>query len=148
MRTLGLDIGEKRIGVAVSDPSGTIATPLIVLDAARVLGDGQDLQRLVRDYEVGEIVAGLPLTLEGTEGPQAVRVRAAVRRLAGFLSVPVTFTDERLSSAEATRRMREAGASERDQRGSKDMVAASIILQVYLDARISAMRVGEGGCER
>lgn len=134
MRVIGLDIGERRIGVAVSDPTGTVATPLAVLDAARVLGDGQELQRIVDDYEVAEAVVGLPLTLEGAEGPQAARIRQAVRRLETLVRIRFRFTDERLSSAEASRRMREAGANERTQRGSKDMVAASIFLQADLDA--------------
>ena len=134
MRVIGLDIGEKRIGVAVSDPSGTVATPLVVLDAARVVGDGRELARIVEEYEAELVVAGLPRSLDGSEGVQAQRVRAAVLRLAGFLSVPVAFEDERLSSAQASRAMSAGGASSREQRGSVDMVAAAIILQGYLDA--------------
>ena len=135
MRVLGLDIGEKRIGVAVSDPSGSVATPLAVLDARRVLGDGRELARLVEDYEVELLVAGLPLSLDGSEGPQAVRVRRAAQRLAAFVSLPLEFADERLSSTEARRTMTEAGVTDRDKRGSVDMVAAAIFLQTYLDAR-------------
>ena len=136
---MALDIGEKRIGVAISDPSGSVATPLTVLDAKRVLGDGGDLVRLVEDYEVGRVVVGLPLSLDGTEGPQASRVRTAAERVAGFLRVPVDFADERLSSLEATRAMSEAGSDTRHQRGTVDMVAAALFLQSYLDARKSAI---------
>ncbi len=135
MRVLGLDIGEKRIGVAVSDPSGTVATPLAVVDAAPALGDGTGLRTLVADYEVELLVVGLPLSLDGTEGPQAARVRHAAGRLERLLGVPVTYTDERLSSSAASRAMAESGASERDRRGSVDMVAATLFLQAYLDAR-------------
>ena len=135
MRILGLDIGEKRIGVAVSDPSATVATPLAVLDARQALGDGRELSRLVSDYGIGLLVAGLPLSLDGTEGPQAVRVRSAAQRLAGIVSLPLEFADERLSSAEARRTMSDAGVSDREKRGSIDMVAAAIFLQSYLDAR-------------
>jgi putative Holliday junction resolvase len=134
VRVIGLDIGEKRIGVAVSDPSGKVATPLVVLDAARVLGDGCDLERIVEEYEAALVVAGLPLSLDGTEGAQARRVRAASVRLAGFLREPIEFFDERLSSAQASRSMSAGGATSREQRGSVDMVAAAIILQSYLDA--------------
>jgi len=134
MRVLGLDIGEKRIGVAVSDPSCTIASPLRVLDAAPVLGDGAPIVRLVDEYEVELVVIGLPCSLDGSEGPQAARVRAAGTRLASFLSVPVVYHDERLSSAEASRVMGAAGLSDREKRGSLDMVAAAVFLQSYLDA--------------
>lgn len=135
MRALGLDIGEKRIGVAVSDPSRTIATPLAVLDAAEVLGDGGELIRLIDEYDAGLLVVGLPLSLDGTEGQQAARVRRAAHRLAGLLPVPIVYVDERLSSVEASRSMSAAGVGGRDRRGSVDMVAASIFLQSYLDSR-------------
>jgi len=134
MRVLGLDIGEKRIGVAVSDPSGTVATPLVVLDAKRVLGDGRDLVRIAEEYEAELAVIGLPRSMDGSEGPQAARVRAAGERLARFLRLPVEYYDERLSSAEARKSMTAAGVSDRDKRGSIDMVAAALFLQSYLDA--------------
>ena len=143
MRVLALDIGEKRIGVAVSDPSGTVASPLVVLDAAKVLTDGSDLTRLVEEYEAELVVVGLPLSLDGSEGPQALDVRRAAARLAGFLRVPVEFADERLSSTQASRAMGDVGASQRQQRGSIDMVAAAIFLQSYLDARRDGGRIGE-----
>ncbi|MDZ4168849.1 MAG: Holliday junction resolvase RuvX [Coriobacteriia bacterium] len=132
-RLLGLDIGEKRIGVAVSDPGRRVATPLTVLDAARVRADARELIRLIDQYEASGLIVGLPLTLSGEEGPQARRVRESIGRLAQFLPVPVSFVDERLTSSEAGRRMREAGLTEKQQRGSKDMVAAAILLQAYLD---------------
>lgn len=136
MRILGLDIGEKRIGVAISDPAERVATPVTVLDARRVLGDGADLRRLLGDYEDVElVVVGLPRSMDGTEGPQAARTRVAAERIAGFTGLEIRFVDERLSSAEAERRMAETGADARARRGSVDMVAASILLQAYLDAR-------------
>jgi putative Holliday junction resolvase len=134
VRVLGLDIGEKRIGVAVSDPSGTVATPLVVLDSKPVLGDGRPLLRIAEDYEVELVVIGLPRSMDGTEGPQAARVRATGERLAGFLHLPIAYYDERLSSAEARKTMTAAGVSDRDKRGSIDMVAAALFLQSYLDA--------------
>ena len=143
MRVLALDMGEKRIGVAVSDPSGTVASPLVVLDASRVLGDGRDLIRLAEEYEVELVVVGLPLSLDGTEGPQALRVRRAAERVAWFLRVPMEFADERLSSAQASRAMSDVGASQRKQRGCVDMVAAAVFLQSYLDARRSGGQIGD-----
>lgn len=144
MRVLGLDIGEKRIGVAVSDPTGAVATPLVVLDAKKVLGDGLDLRRIIADYEVDEVVIGLPLSLDGTEGPQARRVRTIAGRLGAHISVPVSFADERYSSTDAKRSMSETGVSERAQRGSVDMVAAAIFLQTHLDSRRTS-QPGESG---
>jgi len=134
MRALGLDIGERRIGVAVSDPTGTVATPLVVLDARSLARDGTPLRRLVEDYEPALLVVGMPLTMAGEEGPQAAIVKATVRRLLEPLGIPVAYNDERLSSAAANRAMAEAGADERARRGSVDMVAASLLLQSYLDA--------------
>lgn len=138
MRVLGLDIGEKRIGVAISDPSGTIASPLVTLDAQRALADGRDLARLVDEYEVSVVVVGLPLSLDGAEGPQAARVRKAADRLASLVEARFEFADERLSSVEASRSMTSAGVSERGKRGQLDMVAAALFLQAFLDAHRNA----------
>ena len=135
MRALGIDIGERRIGVAVSDPTGTVATPLVVLDARELARSTVPLRRLIEDYEPDLFVVGLPLTLSGEEGPQAAAVRVTVRRLIEPLGIPVAYHDERLSSTAANRAMAAAGADARARRGSVDMVAASLLLQSYLDAR-------------
>ena len=135
MRIIGLDMGERRVGVALSDPSGTVATPLVVLDAKKVLGDGRDVQRLIDEYEADLIVIGLPLSMDGSEGPQAAGVRAAGERLARFLPVPIVYHDERLSSSQARRSMSAAGVSDKAKRGSIDMVAACLFLQSFLDGR-------------
>ena len=134
MRTLGLDIGERRIGVAVSDPTGIVSTPLTVLDARALARDASPLRRLVEDYEPQLLVVGLPLTLAGEEGPQARTVKSTVQRLIAPLGIPVAYHDERFSSTAANRAMADAGADERARRGSVDMVAASLLLQSYLDA--------------
>lgn len=135
MRVLGLDIGEARIGVAVSDAEGRIASPLGVLDARALAADVRPLARLVADFEVEALVVGLPLTLGGDQGPQAEAVRRTADRLGAALGLPVLYCDERLTSAEARRAMREAGVSEREQRGALDKVAAALMLQAWLDAR-------------
>ncbi len=134
MRALGLDMGERRVGVAVSDPLGRVATPLKVLDA-RVVHEPGPLVRLIEDYEVELLVIGLPLSLDGEEGPQAARIRELGAKLAPRVGVPIEYFDERLSSAEAKRVMTDAGMSDRAKRGSIDMVAASVFLQSYLDLR-------------
>lgn len=135
MRALGFDIGEKRTGVAVGDLRRRVATPCTVVETRALIADGEAIRRLVAEYEPAVLVVGVPLSLDGTEGPQARRIRSLAARIAAHVETPVVFFDERLTSVEAGRRMREAGASERRQRGAKDMVAASIMLQAYLDAR-------------
>lgn len=141
MRMLGLDIGERRVGVAVSDPDGRVATPLKVLPGP-LSADVAPLKRLLEDYEVEVAVVGLPLSMDGTEGPQARAVREEVARLSKSVRLEWRFHDERLSSVAAKRMMADAGADSRKQRGSVDMVAASIMLQSYLDSIASDQRDG------
>lgn len=135
MRALGLDIGSARVGVAISDPTGCVASPIAVLDARELERDMRALINLAEDYEVENLVVGLPLTLGGEEGPQAADIRDTAERFATALGVPVEYYDERHSSTEAKRSMRAAGMSEKEQRGSLDKVAAAIVLQGWLDAR-------------
>ena len=130
MRTLALDIGEVRIGLAVSDAQGRVATPLKVLPAKDVLSDGAEFRRIVEDWEIECLVCGLPFTLAGEEGPQAASERIAKAR-----ALPLHFADERMSSREAKRILREEGLDERAMRGKVDMIAASLFLQSWLDAR-------------
>lgn len=138
MRVLGLDIGQERIGVAVSDPAGSVASPVAVLDARRVASDPGPFVRLVEDYEPELLVVGLPVTMAGESGTQAQVVREVAERLSVVSGVPVEYRDERLSSVEARRVMRESGLTEREQRGLVDKVAAAIVLQGWLDARRAA----------
>lgn len=135
MRILALDIGETRVGIAVSDPAERVATPVCVLPAAEVMSHAITFRRVLEDWEPELLVCGLPRTLAGEEGPQAERVRAAAEVIARACGLPLEFTDERLSSAEAKRILREQGFSERAMRGRVDMVAASLFLQSWLDAR-------------
>jgi len=146
VRVLGLDIGERRVGVALSDPEATMATPYRVLDSQDAM-EGRALLDIVEEFEVTCVVVGLPLSLDGGFGPQAEKIRTVADRLAGRLPVPVVFHDERLSSAEAGRRMAESGMSEKERRGKVDMVAAALILQGYLDAQgHSSMSDESGDC--
>lgn len=135
MRVIGLDIGDVRTGVAVSDPDARVANPITVLDTKRLLADVRPLRELVEEGDARQLVIGLPMTLAGEEGPQAVRVRQIGDRLASMLGIPAAYVDERLSSAEAKRVLQAAGRSEKEQRGMVDMVAAALLLQTWLDAR-------------
>lgn len=128
------------MGVAISDPGGTIASPLEVLDATANLTDR--VAELVAEYDVGLVVVGLPLTLRGEEGPQAECVRVVADRIADRISVPLVYHDERLSSAEANRVMKGASSS-RQRRGTVDKVAAAIFLQSFLDG--GGARMSETG---
>jgi putative Holliday junction resolvase len=141
-RRLGVDVGTVRIGVAVCDPDGILATPLVTVPRDRatrpaaVPADVAEIVRLVADQEAVEIVVGLPVRLSGTEGPAAIDIRAYARRLAQAVEpVPVVFTDERMSTVVATRRLAERGVRGRRQRAVVDQAAAVEILQSWLDAR-------------
>ena len=134
MRALALDIGEVRVGVAVSDASGRVASPVCVLPAAEVLSGAPSFRRVLSDWEPDVVVCGLPMTLAGEEGPQARLIKAQAEKIASTCGLPLKFVDERLSSTEARRILREQGLSERSMRGRVDMVAASLFLQSWLDA--------------
>ena len=135
MRVLALDIGEVRVGVAVSDTDARVSSPVCVLPAAEVLAHAVTFRRVLEDWEPELLVCGLPRTLAGEDGPQADRIREQAQRIARSCELPLEFADERLSSAEAKRILREQGLSERAMRGKVDMVAASLFLQSWLDAR-------------
>ena len=134
-RRLGIDVGAVRVGVALSDPDGVLATPLATV--ARDVAHGSDLAEIagwVAEHDVVEIVVGLPRTLAGREGPAAEAAREFGAALASRVAVPVEFADERLTTVVATRQMRESGRKGRRQRAVVDQVAAVAILQGWLDA--------------
>lgn len=135
MVALALDIGETRIGIAVSDRSGRVASPVKVLPAAEVIGLAKSFLYIVEDYEPDVLVSGRPMTMAGERGLQAERVEAQAQKIADALDLPLFFEDERLSSAEAKRILREQGLSEKQMRGKVDMIAASLFLQSWLDSR-------------
>ena len=145
MRILALDVGERRIGVALSDPTQTLARSLLVLDRR---DDKEALKRvaaLVREQGVERVVVGYPLSLRGDVGPQAERVGRFARALARVLEVPVEMWDERYSTVDAERILREQGIDGRRRRRRIDATAAAVILQSYLDAQ--AQRRSERGGE-
>lgn len=133
VRLLGLDVGDRRIGVAVSDPTGLLATPNEVYRRRDLASDIQHIAELARDLEVSGIIVGLPINMNGTEGPQADKTRAFAEAL-GELGLKVTLWDERLSTVEAKRRLAEVGGKRRRQiRERIDAEAAALILETYLD---------------
>lgn len=140
MRVMALDIGEVRVGVAVSDPGERVASPVCVLPAAEVTSAAKSFRRLLEDWEPELLLCGLPLTLAGEEGPQAARVRKVSSQVSAATGLPVAFADERLSSAAAKRSLREKGYDERAMRGKVDMIAASLFLQAWLDERAAQAR--------
>jgi putative pre-16S rRNA nuclease len=135
LRALGLDLGERRVGVALSDSGGVLATPYEVIqrsgDRAR---DHDRVAALVDETGAEVVVVGLPLSLDGSRGPAAVGVEAEAATLRQRLDVPVELWDERLSTVEAERRLRAAGTRGKRQRHVVDQVAATVILQSWLDA--------------
>jgi len=134
VRILALDVGDRRLGVAVSDPLGMWARPLTVITRRSREQDFQAIARLVKEQGAARVVVGHPVTMSGEVGPQARRVERYAAALAERLGVPVVLWDERLSTAEAERLLRESGESSRQYRGRLDAVAAAVILQSYLDA--------------
>ena len=132
MRVLALDIGGKRIGVASGDTRTCVATPVKVLPAHEVLSGAPSWRRLLQDEQPELIVAGLPTSLDGAQGQQARVVRQSAQRIAKVAGLPLEFSDERYSSAEAKRVLREQGYSEREMRGRLDAVAASLFLETWL----------------
>lgn len=136
MRVLGLDFGERRIGLALSDPTGTIASPLETLQ--RRGGKRPPLTRLeavARSHAAERLVVGLPLDLQGSETPWCREVRAMGDALARRLALPVSYVDERLTSVRAEKAVRALGLrkEQREEKGRVDAAAAALILQAWLD---------------
>jgi putative Holliday junction resolvase len=135
MRYLGLDVGDKRIGVALSDETATLASGLDNINRVGPRKDPKAVADLVRRHEVGEVVVGLPRKLDGTLGPQAQKVLEFVEALKAVVRVPIVPWDERFTSVVAQQTLAEAGASRRDRKANVDKVSAILILQNYLDYR-------------
>ncbi|RMH72108.1 MAG: Holliday junction resolvase RuvX [Actinomyces sp.] len=135
MRALGLDLGSVRIGVAVSDSAGTLATPVEVVqrsgDRAR---DHRRIADLVAEWEAEIVVVGLPLSLDGTIGPAARSALEETAELGDTLDVPVVSYDERLTTVTAERHLREQKMTSPERRRVVDKVAAAVMLQAWLDA--------------
>ena len=132
-RLLGLDLGEKTIGLALSDTLLTVATPFKTLKRGKVKADAVVLNTLIAEHGIGGLVLGLPLNMDGSEGPSAQSVRAFARNVAQLTDCPLAFMDERLSTAAVTRTLLDADASRRRRGELVDKMAAAYILQGALD---------------
>lgn len=131
-RLLGVDIGEVRVGIALSDPTGTICTPLMTLDARGAPGDQERISGLATEYEAEAIVVGLPINMDGSHGPAARKAQAFCRVLRSVTDLPVIVHDERLTSHEAEARLRSAGVQPSRNKKQVDSAAAALILESFL----------------
>ena len=132
MRALGIDFGERRVGIALS--SGFVASPLeTVQRSSDHATDHRKILALAAEWEVDTLVVGLPLSLDGSEGPAAQLVRSEIEELAAATSIPVVPYDERLTTVTATRLLQEGAVPGRSQRQMVDQVAAAVMLQAWLD---------------
>ena len=129
-RSLGLDVGDKKIGLAMSDPQGILASPLTIIDHRDESLDIEAIIDIVNQYQVKQIIVGLPRTMGGSIGKQAEKVKAFIQGLCHHTEVPVEFRDERLSTVEAKRLMQAANIR---GKARDDAIAAALILQGYLD---------------
>ena len=137
-RVLGIDFGQARIGVAVSDELGILAHPLETIPAARLEAAAKRIAELAREKDVEQVVLGLPRHMNGEMGAAAAEVTTFAERLRPLLPCPVTLWDERLTTTAAHRALRDSGRKTRQTRGIVDQVAAQMILQGYLDKQQSA----------
>jgi putative Holliday junction resolvase len=130
---MGLDLGTKTIGLAVSDPGRRVATPLATIRRTKFKADVEALLKHAAPYRPAAFVLGLPLNMDGSEGPRAQATRAFARNLAGLIDLPIVFWDERLSTAAVTRTLLAADASRKRRAEVVDKMAAAYILQGVLD---------------
>ena len=133
MRSLGLDIGDKRIGVALSDPDGLLASPFTIINRREEMADIKAITDFISQHQVGQIIVGLPRSMDGSIGKQAEKVKDFTQKLCRHTEVPVEFRDERLTTVLAKRLMQAAKTKKSRGKAQDDAIAAAIILQGYLD---------------
>ncbi len=134
-RILGLDIGDRRVGLAISDPFGTLAQPLLTLTRSSLRHDLKSIGRVLRKHAVSEIVAGNPLYMSGDLSPQALKAQAFAEAVRAEFGLPMHLWDERLTTTEAHRQLDTMGHEKLGRKGIIDQVAAVLILQAFLDHR-------------
>ncbi|MCL2323905.1 MAG: Holliday junction resolvase RuvX [Oscillospiraceae bacterium] len=134
MRFLGLDVGDKTIGMAISDPTYTISQGLYTLRRTKLEDDLNEVIKVCREYEVCKIVTGLPLNMNGTLGFQSEKVKEFCHHLLSKIKIELVYQDERLTTASAIKAMLEADFSRKKRKGLVDKMAAVLILQTYLDS--------------
>ena len=142
-RSLGLDVGDKRIGVAMSDPGAVLASPLTIIERRAEAADIAAVAAIIEQHDVKRVIAGLPRSMDGHLGHQAEKVQAFIDKLAGHIRVPIEFRDERLTTISAQRLRQEAStrkprSKKRLSKKADDAIAAAIILQGYLDESLLA----------
>ena len=140
-RLLGLDVGDRRVGVAVSDAMGLTAQPVMTLVRSNRRQDAKSLLRIIRKHNCAEIVVGNPLYMSGDLSPQAAKVQAFAQMLREETGLPVHPWDERLTTTEAHRHLHASGVAGSDHKKVVDQVAAVLILQGYLDATANRAEV-------
>ena len=133
MRSLGLDVGDKRIGVALSDPEGILASPFTIINREDEAADIEAIISIVDQHQVNQIVVGLPRSMDGSIGKQAEKVKAFTQELCSYTKVPVEFRDERLTTVSAKQMMQAVNVRKSRAKSRYDAVAAALILQGYLD---------------
>jgi len=133
MRSLGLDIGDKRIGVALSDPDGLLASPFTIINRREEMADIKAITDIISQHQVEQIIVGLPRSMDGSLGHQANKVQDFTQKLCRHTEVPVEFRDERLTTVLAKRLMQAVKAKKSKEKAHDDAIAAAIILQGYLD---------------
>ncbi len=147
MRALGLDVGERRVGIAISDPLGVVARPLQALERASREEDFAAIATLVAEYNVELVVVGRPISLDGTDGPQSRQISRYTERLAAALPVPVVSWDERFTTATAEQILIRSRSKKERRRaradGGVDALAAAVILQSYLDGHCMEEQIGD-----
>lgn len=142
-RWVGLDVGDKRVGVAFSDPLGLTAQAHSILHRKKLAADLAQLHALARDWEAELWVVGLPRHMNGEEGEQAERTRAFAEALGALSGLPLRYVDERLSTRQAELAMREVGLDAKQRKAQRDAQAAAVILQVALDQEATRRRRAE-----
>jgi len=132
-RSLGLDIGDKRIGVALSDPQGILASPFTIIKCRDDAADIEAIIDVISQYQVKQIIVGLPLSMDGSIGKQAEKVRAFTQKLCSHTEVPVEFRDERLTTVSAKRLMQAVNTKKTKKKVRHDAIAAAFVLEGYLN---------------
>jgi putative Holliday junction resolvase len=133
MRTMALDVGDKHIGVALSDPLGILASPHSIIERRGESDDVAAIVQIVNQYQVKRIIIGLPLSLSGRVGEQAEKVHAFAEHLTKHTDIPLELRDERMTTVSAKRLMREGRNKKNRHSGRDDAVAAAVLLQSYID---------------
>ena len=132
-RSLGLDIGDKRIGVALSDAESILASPFTIINCQGDIADVEAITSIISQQQVKQVIVGLPRLMDGSLGKQAEKVKAFTQKLCSHTEVPVEFRDERLTTVSAKRLMRAANTKKTKSKAKYDAIAAALILQGYLD---------------